>query len=159
FRVAGVPEDSGNPRVRVLHVVDGILLALLASEGDVDVHGLLVARADEIPARGVDADLIHQLVEEDDVSPSFGHLAGLATFGQVNELVDEHLDLLRIVPERRRERFQPGDVAVVIGTENVDEPLEAALVLPERVGCIAREIRWPSIGADEYAVLVVPERG
>ena len=77
-RVAGVAEDAGDARVRVLHVVDGVLLRLLRREVDVDLDRLVGAAVDEIPARGVDADLVHELVEEDDVAAPLRHLRLLA---------------------------------------------------------------------------------
>src|SRR2546423_6476981 len=63
----GVAEDPRDTGMRVLHVVDGILLRALGCEIDVDVDRLVVAARHEIPTRSVDADLVDQLVEEDDV--------------------------------------------------------------------------------------------
>src|SRR3712207_8162749 len=60
-----VPEDPGDPRVRVLDVVDGVLLALLAREVDVELDRLVVAARDEEPACRVDPDLLDELREED----------------------------------------------------------------------------------------------
>ena len=74
-----------------------------------------------------------ELVEEDDVAPAFRHLARLAALRQLDELVDEHLDGLRVVAERARDRLQPRDVAVVVGAEDVDEALEAAPALEAHV--------------------------
>ena len=58
---ARVADDSGDARVRVLHVVDRIFLRPLRGEVDVDVDRLIVAARDEIPARCVDADPVDQL--------------------------------------------------------------------------------------------------
>ena len=88
----GVAEDPGDPRVRVLHVVDGVLGALLRGEVDVDLDRLVGAAVDEEPAGRVDADLVDQLVEEHDVAGALRHLRRLAAAGQVDELVEQHLD-------------------------------------------------------------------
>src|SRR5579862_1039794 len=67
-RPLGVPEDPGDARVRVLHVVDGVLLRALRGQVDVDLDRLVRAAADEVPPRGVDADLVEEVVEEHDVA-------------------------------------------------------------------------------------------
>ena len=57
--------------------------------------------------------------------------------------------------EHLRERLQPADVAVMVGTEDVDEPVEALRVLPAHVGGIGGEVRRRPVGADEDAILLV----
>ena len=56
-------EDPGDPGVRVLHVVDGVLLRALRGQVDVELDRLVVPARHEVPARGVDADRVEQLVE------------------------------------------------------------------------------------------------
>src|SRR3954453_10596384 len=56
-RVARVAEDPRDSRVRVLHVVDGVLLRPLCSEVDVDLDRLVRAPVDEVPARGIHTDV------------------------------------------------------------------------------------------------------
>ena len=87
--------------MRVLDVVDRVLLRALGGEVDVDLDRLVGAAVDEVPARGVDADLVDELVEEDDVAAPLRHLRLLAASRQVDELVEEHLDALRVVAEHR----------------------------------------------------------
>ena len=64
----------------------------LRREVDVDLDRLVVATVDQEPAREVDADLVDEVVEEDDVAAPLGHLRLLAPAGQVDELVEQHLD-------------------------------------------------------------------
>ena len=97
--VGRLAEDAGRPRVDVLDVVDGVLARLLRGEVDVDLDRLVVAAVDEEPAREVDADLVDEVVEEDDVALSLRHLRLLAAARQVDELVEQHLD-----PARGRSR-------------------------------------------------------
>ena len=113
----------------VLHVVDGVLLRPLLREVDVELDRLIVPPGDEVPARGVDADRVQQVVEEDDVAATLGHLLRLAAFDQVYELVDQNLERLARMPEHLGERLQAADVAVVVGAEHVDQPVEALRVL------------------------------
>src|ERR1700730_1392302 len=91
-RVACVAEDPRDTCVRVLHVVDRILLRFLRRKIDVDLDRLIGPAFDEIPARRVDADLVHEVVQEDDVATPLGHLRLFAASRQVNELVQKHLD-------------------------------------------------------------------
>jgi len=89
-----VAQDAGDPRMCVLDVVDGVLLRALGGELDVDVNRLVVSPGDEVPARRVDADLVDQLVEEDDVPAPFRDLLRLPALDDVYELVDQDLDPL-----------------------------------------------------------------
>ena len=77
---------------------------------------------------------------------------------RLDELVDEHLDRLARVAEHLGERLQPGDVAVVVGTEDVDQSVEAAGVLAPDVRRVEREVRRLAVRADDDAVLVVAVR-
>ena len=110
---------------------------------------------EEVPARRVDADLVDELVEEDDVAAPLRHLRGLAAAGQVHELVDEHLERVPRVTEHLRERLEPPDVAVVVGTEHVDEPVEPLRELAPDVRRVRREVGRRAVRPDDDAVLVV----
>src|SRR5689334_24859192 len=52
---------------------------------------------------------------------------------------------------------QAGDVAVVVGAEDVDQALEAALELVPVVGDVGGQVGRFAVGADQHAVLVVAE--
>src|SRR2546423_1573395 len=88
----GVPEDARDARMRVLHVVDRILLRALGCEVDVDVDRLVVPTGDQVPARSIDADLLHQLVQKDDIPAALRDLLRQTAFDDVDELIDQHLD-------------------------------------------------------------------
>ena len=60
----------------------------------------------------------------------------------LDQLADQHLEVrARVVADARRHRPQPADVAVVVGAEQVDAAVEAALALVEVVGGVARRSR------------------
>ena len=154
-----VPQDPCDPSVRVLDVVDGIGARRLCSEVDVDLDRLVMTPRDEIPAGRVDTDLVHELVEEHNVPTTLRHLRRLATLRQMDELVEEHLDTLRVVPEHPSHRCVPLSRPVVIGAEHIDRAVEATVELVGEVcdiGCAIR--RQPSLlgGADQHPVVVVP---
>ena len=50
---------------------------------------------DQVPAGRVDSDLVDEVVEEDDVAAALRHLRRLAAPGQMDELVDQHLERSR----------------------------------------------------------------
>ena len=54
--------------MRVLHVVDGVLAGLLPREVEVEVDRRVVRARQQIPARGVHADLAHEVIERDELS-------------------------------------------------------------------------------------------
>src|SRR4029079_10176941 len=113
----------------------------------------------QVPASRVNTDLVEKLVEEDDVPASLRHFARLAALGQVDELVNEDLDLLRIAAERTRDRLQASDVAMVVGPEHVDEPLMPPVPLEPHVRHVDREVRRPPVGTEDHPVLVAPPPG
>ncbi len=120
-RALDVPQDPGDARVRVLHVVDRVLVRALLREIDVELDRLVVATRDEVPASRIHADRVEQLVEEHDVATPLGHLLRRAPLDELDELVDQHLERLARMAEHLGERLESRDVAVVIGAENVDQ--------------------------------------
>src|SRR4029077_16383476 len=88
---------------------------------------------DEVPAGGVHADLVYELVEEDDLAAPLGHSRLLTAAGQVDELVEQHLDALLVVTEHPRDRRVPAPRAVMVGAEDVDRPVEPAIELVRKV--------------------------
>ena len=58
----------------------------------------------------------------------------------MHELVDEHLDAVRVVAEHRRGRLETRDVAVMVGAEHVDRAVEAALELVLDIRDVGREV-------------------
>jgi hypothetical protein len=145
--------------VRVLHVVDGILLAPLRGEVHVDLDRLIVSAREEVPACRVDPDLVDEVGEEDNVAAALRHRRRLAASRQVDELVDEHLDRLARVPEHLGEGREAPDVAVMVRAEHVDEPVEAARELPADVRGVGREVGRRPVRANHHAVAVVAVRG
>ncbi len=124
--VGGVPRNRRQPRVRVLHVVDGVLARGGRPQCQIDVDALVHGRAHQRVPGCVDADGLDQVVERDDCAGTLAHLHGLAVAHEVDHLADHDLDGVGIVTEGRRCGLQPGDVTVVVGAEHVDAQVEAA---------------------------------
>src|SRR5689334_25216416 len=62
-RIVEPAQDARDTRVRVLHVVDRVVLALLARQRQVEVERGVVAALDEEEAGGVAAEAVHRAAE------------------------------------------------------------------------------------------------
>ncbi len=141
-RSDGVLRDRPGAGVRVLHVVHRVVVGALAPQVQVDVDRGVEAAAHERVPSGVDAHRIHQVVDHDDRPRALRHAGGLAVAQQVHQLADQDLKVhVRLVAERGGHRHHAADVAVVVGAEDDDVPLEPALALVEVVGEVAREVQ------------------
>ena len=64
------PEHRGYAGMRVLDVVDGVLVGLLARQLDVQVERSVVRALEHEEASRVDTDLIQQIIERDELAPA-----------------------------------------------------------------------------------------
>ena len=90
----------------VLHVVDRVLRGLPPGQLDVEVDRPVVRALQHEEARGVNADLVEQLVERDEFTPPLGHRSLLASLDEMDELEQRHLDRLGVAAERGERRLQ-----------------------------------------------------
>ena len=155
---ACLPEDRRDPGVRVLHVVDGVLLRLLPGELEIQVERGVVRALQHEEARGVDADVVQQVVERDELAAPLRELRPLPVLEQVHELHDHELELARLATERLPRDLHPRHVAVVVGAPHVDHAVEAALALVLVVGDVGGEVGLLAGRALQHAVLVVAQR-
>ena len=118
------------------------------------------AAAHQGVAGRIDADGIHEVFERDDGAGALRHAHRLAVLQQVDLLADQDLEVdVGHVAERRRHRHQALHVAVVVGAEQDDVALEAALALVEVVGEVAGDVGGLAVLLDDHAVFVVAELG
>ena len=153
----GFAQDAGDTRVRVLHVVDGVVARLAPRQLEVEVDRGVVAAPEHEPAGRVDADVVDQLVERDEVAAALRHLRALAAFDDVDEPHDQRLEHVGIGAERGDRCPHSRGVAVMVGAEHVDQPLEAALELVAVVSDVGGEVGRFPVGADQDSILVVAE--
>ena len=127
--LGGAPADRRDPRVRVLHVIHGILHRLRRHE--VEVEGLL--RVDALQQEGephdVGIDLVEDVGERDDVAGPLRQRDQLAAALELHQLPEQHLRLTRGVSERFHAGLQRLHLAVVVGAPDVDEVLPPSLEL------------------------------
>ena len=121
--LGGPPADRRDPRVRVLHVVDGVLHRL--RRDDVEVEGLrgVDALQQEREPRDVGIDLVEDVGERDDVAGALATCrTSLAAAHELHELAEQHLGLgRRAEAERLHARLERLHLAVVVGAPDVDE--------------------------------------
>ena len=151
-------QHRGDPRVRVLDVVDGVLGRLLAGEVEVEVDRRVVRALQQEEARRVDPDLVHEVVERHELAPALGHRRALAALDDVDELHDHELELPGLAAEGLEVR--PSCAARSRGgrrptRRSCGRSSRAALVLV--VGDVGGEVGVLAARALEHAVLLVPE--
>ena len=144
--------DVDQPRVRVLRVVDGVLVALRDRELEVELDGG-VRRAQQVEvAHGVRSDPVDQLVEGDEAPGALRHLALL----EVDHLVKDDHQLLGVEAQRADRRLHARHVAVVVGAPHLDHAVEPALLeAAQQVAEVRGEVGRLAVGADDHAVLVL----
>ena len=76
---------------------------------------------------------------------------------RLHELSEDDLELVGLVPERLDARLEARHVAMVVGAPDVDEQVEAAVVLVPVVGDVGQEVGGLPVRLHEDAVLVVAE--
>ena len=144
----------------VLDVEDGVVGRLPGDLGDVERQRGVAGVAGERVAERVDPDQVDELLERDQVAGALGELDLLAVLHDLDHLADQDLEgLRRVVAGAGGHRAQPADVPVVVGAEEVEQPVEAALPLVDVVGRVAGEVGQLAVGADQDPVLVVAEVG
>ena len=142
----------------VLDVEDRVVHALL---GDLfEVEGLTaVDRLHEVgEASGVGTDLGDDVVERDEITRPTAHLHFFPTAGEVDHLGDGDLEFVGIVAEQLHRRLHAGDIAVVVGTPDVEEEFGAGELVTV-IGDVGREVGEITVALDEDAILVVAELG
>ncbi len=121
-------------------------------------------------ARRIHPHLVHQFAQRDELPRPRRHAHLLVAAVERHQLRDHHLQRLGRVAQRLHRRLDAADVAVMIGAEDVDEPVEAsirrrhgmaAIQLGAMVGDVGRQIRPRPVRLLHHAVLVVahPRRG
>ncbi len=157
--LGGVAEHAVGARVRVLHVVDRVLVAVLGPQVDVEVDRRVGRVAGERVAGGVDADGLDDVLQGHHGPHALGHPHRSALLQEVDHLADEDLQGARLVAEGPADRLHPAHVAVVVGPEHEHELAEAALALVQIVGAVGGEVGPRAVGLLEHPVLVVAELG
>ena len=138
----------------ILDVVDRIGRVLLLGLLDIEVNCLVGRAREHEKARGIGSDFVENLFKAHHLTRALGHANGLAITKEVDHLADDDLGLARMAKDVT-DRLDALDVAVVVGAQDVDAAVEAAVELVLVIGDVRGEVRVAAIGLDEHAVLVV----
>ena len=111
----------------------------------------------EEPARGVRAHRIQQVVQGHEGSGALGHGNLDAVQHEADPADQQHLEVLPVVAHRLGGVAVAGDRPVVVHAPDVDQVVEAAAELLGDIPDVGREVRRPSVGAVDHAILVVAE--
>src|SRR6266550_4272188 len=151
----GRSQDARDARVRVLHVVDGVLVRLLHRELEIEVELPVGARLQEEVPRRVLADCLDDLLEQQELSSTPSHPLEHALVQEADILVEDHLELLEQV-ERLHRRAHLDQVVVRVRPPDVDLLVEAPF--PQRLDVVCdvlAEIARLAVRTNEDPALLV----
>ena len=140
----------------ILHVIDRVRGVLLLRNLDIEIDLLVRRTREHKVARCIHTHLIDELAECDHLTCALGHANCCSIAIEINELTQHHLKIVRVAPCRHH-RLATWDIAMVIGTPNIDQEIVTALLLIVVIGNIAHEISKLTVLFDEHAVLLIAE--
>ena len=155
--VSGTAQDGAHTGVSVLHVVHRVGVVALLNGLNIEVDHLVGALGDERVASGIGADLVDELLQSHHGALALGHTDGLAVAQQVDELAQQNLKLAGIA-KSIADAADALDVAVVVGTPDVDDVVNALELIPV-IGNVGGEVGVLAVGLDQDAVLVIAQVG
>src|SRR5205085_5436698 len=152
-----IAQDRAAPRVRVLHVIDRILVALALGELDVEIDAGGGRPRAEKPAGGVRTDLCEQLVKRYELAGSLAHANVDAVPYESHPGHEQPMDGIGVEAQCLRGGPIARHGSVVVLAPQVDELIEAAGELLGQVPDVRSEVGWLAVGPIDDSVLVVPE--
>ena len=146
--------------MRVLDVVDGVLrrLRLRASSMSKSISTWAAReaknqRAASVPTASSRSSSVTNVPARFDIETSTPSATNRT------QPIEQHLVVLRVVAHRLGGVLVAGDGPVVVDAPDVDQVVEPAAELLGHVADVGREVRRPTVGAVDHAVLVVAEGG
>ena len=147
-------QQAADARVRILHVVHGVLRVLAHGETEVEFHLRLGLGVEEVAA-GIHGNLVEQVGKRDRLAGTLGHAHDLTVAHELYQLHQHDVQTVGAVqPKRIHRTLQAGNVTVVIGAPDVDDLVKAAhgeLII--MIGNVAGEIGVEAVGAAQHVVL------
>ncbi len=159
-RSTALRPTPADPGAGHLHVEDRVLHRLLPHRGQVEGGGLVERAHQTEDPGGVGADVGDQRVEGDGVAGPLAHLDRLVPVHQRDHLAQLDLEAAGIDPQGLDPGHQAGHLAVVVGAEDVDDPVEAPdQELVAVVGQVAGQVGGVPVGLAEDPVAGVAQLG
>src|SRR5690606_15401171 len=120
-------EDRVAASGSILHVKNRIVLRLLGDFLKIEIQRRVGLTVKHHEADRISTHFIDNLAQRYKFPRTLRHAHGLAGAIELNQLAKKNCQLQLVVADGTRERLQALDVAAVVGTENIDQVLEAAL--------------------------------
>ena len=147
-------EHRADAGVGVLDIVDGIFAALLHRQIQVKIEGGIWLPHIEEEPRGIDGHVIQQVGQCDGAAAALAHAVGLAVLHQPHQLHQHDIQLVPVQADGIHGALEPGDVAVVVGAPDIDDPLKAALgKFIVVIGNIGGKVGGDPVGPHQHVVL------
>ena len=147
-------EHRADAGVGVLDIVDGIFAALLHRQVQVKIEGGIWLPHIEEEPRGIDGHVIQQVGQCDGAAAALAHAVGLAVLHQPHQLHQHDIQLVPVQADGIHGAFEPGNVAVVVGAPDIDDPLKAALgKFIVVIGNIGGKVGGDPVGPHQHVVL------
>ena len=143
--------------MRILHVIHGVRVVLALNGLDVEIDHLVIGLCHERVTRSVGTDLLKQLIEGDHSALALAHAHRCAVAQEVDELAEHDLELIGVT-KGLADGLDALDVAVVIGTPQVDDMIHTLELVPV-IGNVGGKVGVLAVRLDKNAVLVVAELG
>ena len=139
----------------VLHIVDRIVHIALLDSLKVKVHGRVRLAGQEHEPGGIDADFFDDAGQGLKGACPGRHAHRTAVHQQVDQLYQHHVKGILLLAHGGYGSAHAGNVAMVVCAPDVDEEVEAALVLVVMVGYVRGKIGEGAVALAQHPVLVV----
>ena len=153
----GLPFNAAQAGMGVLDIKNRIFLALFFSEIEIELDQVVGLAHEEEKTQGIGADLVDQLIDGDKGGFAGRHLHLLAFAEQGDELVKNHGDPGIVIAERPDPGHHIGHGGDVVGAENIDHPVIAALEFIAMVGDVRQPVGGLAGTLDDHPILFLAE--
>src|SRR2546426_2922047 len=143
--------------MRVLDIIDGILRGLLLGQLQIEIELAVGPPGQEDELRGIRADIFDDLPQGDELARSLRHRHALTTAHQIDDLYQDYYQTVLRVAKGLHRRLHAGNVAMMIGSPNIDQQVIAARQLVAMIGDIGCQIGKLSVLLPYNTILIVAE--
>src|SRR4051812_9704448 len=134
-------EDARDPRVRVLHVIDGVVVRLLHGQLEIEIERRVRAALQQEEPRDIRTDRVEHVLEEQELSGAPAHALEHTLLQETHVLVEQHLETRRVDADRRERDLHLLQVVLRVRAPDVQLQIDATLLEAETViGDVRRQI-------------------
>jgi hypothetical protein len=127
-------QDAADPGMGILNVIDWVFIGLFLGHLEIEIEMAVGASHEKIVTGRIPSHLVHNLLEGDKLSRSGGHGHRNTSPQEVHKLNQNDLKGLLFKAKGLNSCLHTRDIAVVVGTPDIDDPMEAPLELVAVIG-------------------------